>query len=201
LARQLSAQLAARGVALVDAPVTGGVRGAQKGKLSSMVSGPADAIAIVRPVIDAYSSRIILFGDQPGAAQTVKLINNVLSNANLALALEALAFGAKAGIDVRDTLDLVNSGTGQNFATSVLIPEHVLPRSFASGGALAIVLKDMNILLDEADALGAPMPLARATLNLFRATEADFGPAGDWTLIGQHIEQQAGIILRSVDKS
>ena len=111
LACELAEGLGPR-IVTVDAPITGGVPRAKRGELTVIAAGPTAAVAALAPVFESYGNRTVHVSEKIGDAQTVKLINNVLSAANLAMACEAITFGTSAGIPAEKILEVVNTGTG-----------------------------------------------------------------------------------------
>ena len=193
-AQAIAAQLGARGVAAVDAPVSGGVTGAASGKLAIMASGPAAAVQRVRPLL-AELGRVFVVGERPGLGQTVKLANNLMSAASLAIAAEALAMGAKAGVDPAVMLEILNASSGRNSATQDKIPRHVLNRRFDFGFANALSFKDVRLCLDEAEALRVPMVVGAAVRQMLSITHNVCGPDADCTEMVRVVEQWAGCTI------
>ncbi|MGV6872283.1 NAD(P)-dependent oxidoreductase [Pseudochelatococcus sp. B33] len=194
-AREIEQALAAKGVLTVDAPMTGGRLRAASGTLTIMLSGPPEAIAKVEPVISAYGNKIVPFGDSVGQAQTMKLINNIMSAANLTIAAEALVFGGKAGLDPEQVLEVVNSGTGRNELTHTVVPQNVLTRNFDFGSSIATVKKDMTAAIDEADRLGTPVEMTRLIRDLFEKVGRELDENADQTQLVRYFENLAGIEL------
>ena len=182
-------------VAVLDAPITGGVAKAVDGTLTTIASGPAAVLSMVRPVLQAYSQHIITVGDTPGLAQVMKLVNNIMSLANLAACCEAMLVGAKAGIDPRVMIDVLNKGSGQNSATATKIPRHVLPRSFDFGASLGIALKDSEQFLAEAAEQGIGVEVCRMAAAAFHAAAVQFGEAADMSNVIRPMEQAAQFVL------
>lgn len=195
LARRMSEALASRGMAMLDAPVSGGVPRARSGQLTVMSSGPRDLFDTAEPLIACFAKDIVYLGAAAGAAQLMKLINNVLSASNLAVACEVLVLGAKAGLDPEKMIEVLNTGTGQNSATLTKIPDHVLPRTFDYGGRLEVVLKDLSALTQEAARWGYPCPLAQLTEQTYKTAIAADGPTRDMTEVARHMERVAGVEL------
>jgi len=187
----IAALLAPRGIAAIDAPVSGGVKGAATGKLAIMASGPTAAMERVRPLLDVLGKLYVL-GEQPGLGQTVKLANNLMSAASLAIAAEALAMGVKAGVDPAAMLDVLNASSGANSATLTKIPKHVLNRRFDFGFANALSFKDVRLCLDEAEALGVPMVVGAAVRQMLSITQQLQGEAADCTELVKVVENWAG---------
>jgi 3-hydroxyisobutyrate dehydrogenase-like beta-hydroxyacid dehydrogenase len=198
LVRELAATLATSGIATVDAPVTGGVDRARAGDLTVIASGPAGAFEAASPVLRSYGSKIIYFGETVGAAQTMKVVNNMLNFANLALASEILVVGARAGLDADLMLDVINSGSGQNSATLIKFPRHILTGTFDYKGWLSHAIKDGRLFLDQAADLTVPVPLSAAMHNTFVTAFAmgDGRPDYDITEVIRHMERAAGVEVR-----
>jgi len=190
-AQAIAALLGPRGIAAVDAPVSGGVKGAAAGKLTLMASGPAQALERVRPLLEVLG-KVYVLGEKPGLGQTVKLANNLMSAASLAIAAEALAMGVKAGVDPAAMLDVLNASSGRNSATQDKIPKHVLNRQFDFGFANALSFKDVRLCLDEAEALGVPMVVGAAVRQMLSITHQSQGAGADCTELVKVVENWAG---------
>ena len=130
---RLSQAAAKRSVALVDAPVSGGVAGAREGALAIACAGPEAAFSAARPVLDELGNHIVHVSERPGDGDLVKTINNLLSAANLLVAAEGLALAISAGLDPARLVEFVNSSTGASNATQVKVPRYVLSRAFDAG--------------------------------------------------------------------
>jgi 3-hydroxyisobutyrate dehydrogenase-like beta-hydroxyacid dehydrogenase len=187
--------LATANIAAVDAPVSGGVKGAAAGTLTLMISGPAAAAARVKPLLEVLG-RVIVVGEKPGLGQTLKLANNLMSAASLAIASEAMAMGVKAGLDPAVMLEVINASSGRNSATQDKIPKHVLNRKFDFGFANALSFKDVRLCLDEAEGLGVPMVVGAAVRQMLSITQQTFGKDADCTDLVRVVEQWAGCEIR-----
>jgi 3-hydroxyisobutyrate dehydrogenase-like beta-hydroxyacid dehydrogenase len=190
-AQAIAALLAPRGISAIDAPVSGGVKGAAGGKLAIMASGPAAAMERVRPLLEVLG-KVYWLGAQPGLGQTVKLANNLMSAASLAIAAEALAMGVKAGVDPAAMLEVLNASSGRNSATQDKFPKHVLNRKFDFGFSNELSLKDVRLCLDEAEALGVPMVVGAAVRQMLSITRQIHGAAADCTDLVRVVEHWAG---------
>ena len=194
MARRVAVALAARNIEQVDCPVSGGVAGAQKGTLAVMASGPRARIERLHDVLSVFG-RLFTIGEQAGAAQTMKLINNLLSATALAATTEAVAMGVKAGLDPAIMIDVINAGTGRNTASMDKFPKAILPGTYDAGFATGLMVKDVRLCLDEATALGLPMDVARAVATIWEITFSEIGPDKDFTTIMMTAEKRAGITL------
>ena len=198
-AQAIAAVLERRGIAAIDAPVSGGVNGAATGNLTIMASGPAEAMERVCPLLDSLG-KVYRLGEKPGLGQTVKLANNLMSAASLAIAAEALAMGVKAGVDPATMLEVINASSGRNSATQDKIPMHVLNRRFDFGFANALSFKDVRLCLDEAEALGVPMVVGAAVRQMLSITHQIHGAAADCTELVKVVENWAGCQIGSKEE-
>ena len=192
LAQQLAASLAPRGIASLDAPVSGGIAGARAATISIMVGGPLAAWERARPLLEAIGKPTHM-GETPGAGQTMKLVNNLLGAVAIGVTAEGMAFGIKAGLDPAKMIEVLNVSTGINSATRDKWPRSVLPRTFDFGFAAALSLKDTKLLLDEAQAAGVPLPLGEIVAGYLERTLEREGPDADFTAIAKVVEEAAGL--------
>ena len=133
-AKRVAEGLKAKNIVAVDAPVSGGVAGAEKGTLAVMVSCDDQTFATIKPVVEVIG-KVFHVGKQPGQGQTMKLLNNLLSATAMAISSEAVVMGVKAGLDPKQVIDVINAGSGRNTATMDKIPRCVLNRKFDFGFA------------------------------------------------------------------
>lgn len=191
-----AATLAEQGIAFLDAPISGGVAGAEAGTLAIMCSGDKTAFEAAKPALEAMSGQLTYLGEAPGAAQTMKLCNNILFFCNLAATCETLTLGAKAGLDPEQMLGIMNKATGRNFATENIIGQYVLPRSFDFGGANYIIQKDLELWRQEAETYEVPSYIATLVRTLFRQMIAEEGEEEDASRIALLMERMAGTEIR-----
>lgn len=195
--QRIAAGLAARGIALVDAPITGGPPGARAGTLAMMTAGPAAAVEELTPILLRIGRAVFPVGDTPGQAQVMKLVNNLLVATHIVTTLEAFALGAKAGLDVDTMAALVNAGTGRSFASSDVMPA-VLSGRFDFGATIAVLDKDVTLGVEAAQELGVPMWVIEQASRVWRFAAMHGGAAGeDMTAIARVIEGWAGTEIRS----
>lgn len=191
-AKRIAEGLAAKGIVSVDAPVSGGVVGAERGTLAVMVSCPEDTLPSIKDILEVFG-KIYFVGNRPGMGQTMKLLNNLLSATAMAISSEAVVMGVKAGLDAKQIMEVINAGTGRNSATADKIPRCVIPRTFNTGFAIELLNKDVKLCLEEADALGIPMVVGTAVRQLLAITMASEGPAADMTETVKPLERWAGV--------
>jgi 3-hydroxyisobutyrate dehydrogenase len=187
--RELGAALADRGVALVDAPVSGGVAKAETGTLAILVGGDDDAIEQARPVLDALGERVLRTGGL-GAGHAAKALNNFVAAASFAATSEALIVGARFGLRPEDVLAALNASTGASFNTQFTMEPHVLRRRFGVGFAMRLMVKDIALARDLVDATGSVAPMCRLTEELWAAALAAEGPDADFTAAIRHWEEE-----------
>jgi 3-hydroxyisobutyrate dehydrogenase-like beta-hydroxyacid dehydrogenase len=144
--------------------------------------------------------RVITVGDKPGLGQTLKLANNLMSAASLAIASEAMAMGVKAGLDPAVMLEVINASSGRNSATQDKIPKHVLNRRFDFGFANALSFKDVRLCLEEAEALGVPMVVGAAVRQMLSITQQVCGPDADVTDMVKVLEGWSGCQIGSTEE-
>jgi 3-hydroxyisobutyrate dehydrogenase len=187
--------LSANKVSYVDAPVSGGVTGAAAGTLAVMVSCPKPLYAKLTPILATFGKTFHL-GEGAGQAQTMKLANNLLAGAALAVSSEAMVMGVKAGLDPQVMLDVINSGSGRNSATQDKFPRAILTGTFDFGFATALSYKDVRLCVDEAEAMGVPMVVGAAVRQMLAVTNATYGPDSDFTSICKVVEDWGGVKVR-----
>jgi len=200
VAAELAEGLAAKGIATIDCPVSGGVAGAVKGSLALMVACERRLFDDVLPVLQRLGKPVHV-GEKPGMAQMMKVINNLISVTALAISSEALVLGKKAGLDPDVMIEVINMGSGRNSATVDKIPNFVLPRTFNFGFAVALSAKDAKLCLDESEALGVPMIVGSAVRQLLTLTKARYGSDADLTTLIKPIEEWAGVEVRGARAS
>jgi 3-hydroxyisobutyrate dehydrogenase-like beta-hydroxyacid dehydrogenase len=195
MAVEVAALLAAKGITAVDAPVTGGVGGAKKATLAIMVGCAKETLPRVTPILSALG-KVFHLGEKPGAGQLMKLANNLLSAAALAVTSEVMVMGVKGGLDANVMLDVINSGTGRNSASVDKFPKAILPRTFDFGFAIGLLLKDIRLCMHEAETLGVPMICGNAIKELLTITAMRQGYDADFTTIVKSVEEWAGVEVK-----
>lgn len=192
--RRLAIAAQSRGIAFIDAPVSGGVPKARTGELTIMIGGEADVVESRRAMLSEIGATIMHVGDS-GAGHAMKALNNLLSAIGLIGAAEVLATAAKFGIEPRTALDVLNASTGRNQSTEVKYGRYVLSRAFDSGFAMQLMVKDLRIALDIAHEAGVPAPMCASALEEWSAAIGTLGSEADHTEIAEYVEQRAGVQL------
>jgi 3-hydroxyisobutyrate dehydrogenase len=192
--RELAARAGESGVAWLDAPVSGGAEGAEKGTLAVMVGGSAEALDRARPHMEAYSRTITHIGEEPGSGQMAKAVNQVLVVLNELAASEALLLAQGAGLDLETTLAAVEGGAAGSWMLSNRGPQ-MIARDWRPGFTIDLQQKDLRIVLDTADEAGIPLPGVSLVFQLYRSLQAQgLGEEGNHALV-KALEQLAGVRL------
>lgn len=187
--RRIASALATRGIAMLDAPVSGGVPRARDGTLAVMVGGDRAIFERCRPILAAISTLQFHVGSV-GSGDLMKALNNLLSATTLASAAEVVLLAEHAGLDPAQFIEVVNASSGRSNSTEVKFPRYILTRTFADGFALALMHKDVQIALQAAAELNFPLPIGSVVANLWHAAaDAGFGQEGH-TAIYKHLEDQ-----------
>ncbi|SAK53547.1 3-hydroxyisobutyrate dehydrogenase [Caballeronia hypogeia] len=192
-------RLDAAKIASIDAPVSGGPAAAHAGTLSIMLSGNDDVVATTMPWLTLIAKKICRLGEQPGQAQAMKLVNNIMLAANMAVASEALTIGAKAGLDADAMIEVIRSSTGNSAAADILA-RFAICGAFDFGAHISIVAKDVELAIDEAKALDVPVPVLNEARSLWHdAIEQGLG-GDDFTSILKIVEARGGATVRGAPR-
>jgi 3-hydroxyisobutyrate dehydrogenase len=190
--RRIAQRLSEAGATFIDAPVSGGVTGAEKGTLTIMVGGDAAVLDRVRPVLETFGQKIVHCGDV-GAGDTVKAVNQAFLAIHLLSAAEGLATLVKEGVDPTKALEVINASSGRSNSSMNLIPERVLTRAFPRTFRLALLEKDIGIAADMARENRVPAPVTQLTADIFRIARGELGEIADHVEIVKLVEQWAGV--------
>lgn len=193
-ARAIAARLAEHGVGFLDAPVSGGVVGAEAGTLTVMVGGEAALLDRVLPVLERFGKRIVHCG-AVGTGDAVKAVNNGLLAIHLWSLAEGLATLRKAGVDAGIALDVINTSSGRSNASMNLFPERVLTRAFPRTFRLGLLDKDVAIAAQIAREREVPTPMLHLASDLFTEAHRTLGDAADHVEVVKYYEQLAGVTV------
>ena len=188
--RALAARAAERGIELVDAPVSGGVRGAVEGSLTIMAGGSEEAVAERRPLLETLGKTVRHVGPV-GAGHALKALNNLLSAVHLLASCEALAIGRGFGLDPHVLVETINISTGRSASTERKLPEFILTETYDAGFALALMVKDVGIAVSLGEQLGIEPALGTRALELWREAEESLGGEADHTEIARWVDARA----------
>ncbi len=191
----LAGRLEASGIALIDAPVSGGVRGAVNGTLTVMMGGPAELCAAATPVFEVVGSRAVHVG-AVGAGHVAKALNNFLSASHLLASYEAVIAASRFGLDPALLLSVVNTSSGRSGSTESKLPDFVLTGGFDSGFSAALMEKDVRIATTLAEELGVEAPIAHAVLDRWHELAAALPAGADHTEVIKPLEESNGVRIR-----
>jgi 2-hydroxy-3-oxopropionate reductase len=189
--KEIAEALSEKGVAFLDAPVSGGSEGAAKGTLSIMVGGAAADVERAQPAFQAMGKTITHVGEV-GAGQTVKLVNQILVVGSMQCMAEALLFAQAGGVDLEKALAAVSGGAAGSWTLSNRGPQ-VIKRDWRPGFMIDLQTKDLRLVLDAADEMGAPLPSTSLIFQLYRTLQAQgLGAEGNHAVI-KALEKMSGI--------
>lgn len=192
-AKAMHDRLAEKGVAMLDAPVSGGETRAVSGELSAIVGGDPAVVEACRPILEAFSTRVFHMGPI-GQGLAMKLVNNMLVQVGGVLAAEAMVLGAKAGLDPQAVIDVVRESTGASVAFEMRAPRY-LAGDFEPGGTIDITLKDQDLQTAFARSLGVPLFLANLTVQIYEMARAEGLGKEDSAALIKVYERMTGVRL------
>lgn len=170
-AESIAASLAARGIPMLDAPISGGPGRAHAGTLSMMAAGSDEAFARCRGAVESFTAKCFRVSARPGDGSRMKIVNNMAAAANLAAGAEAMALAAKLGLDLRQVADVVQVSSGASWMFGEHMPR-ALAHDYAPRAAARVLVKDVGLFVDAARAEGIEPAMALAALEAFRDTAA-----------------------------
>jgi putative dehydrogenase len=190
-ARAIDARLREYGLAMLDAPVSGGPVRAAAGEITVMAAGAPETFAGLRPVLDAVAGRVFEIGTEIGQGATVKIIHQLLAGVHIAVAAEAMALAERAAIPLQTMYDVVTSAAGNSWMFENRMP-HVLAGDYAPRSSVDIFVKDLGLVMETGRALNFPLPIAAIAHSLFlNASNAGYGKSDDSAVIRNY----AGVSL------
>lgn len=190
--RAIADEVAAAGMQLLDAPVSGGQVGADAGTLSVMASGAESAFAAAADVLKAIANKVHRLGDTPGIGSTYKTVHQLAAGAHLAVTAELMAFGIKAGCDAQKLFDIVSTSAGQSWMFNDRAPR-ILAGDYAPRSTVDIFVKDLQLVLREGRDLAMPLPLASAAHQMLLAATAMGHGKLDDSAVMKVYESMAGL--------
>jgi 3-hydroxyisobutyrate dehydrogenase-like beta-hydroxyacid dehydrogenase len=186
--KEVADGLLEKGIATVDAPVSGGAAGAKKGTLAIMAAGNPAEVDEVRGLFEVLG-KVFIVGEEPGQGQLLKLLNNMLSSTAFAITSEAFVAGMRGGLDPEVMMSVINAGSGKNGATLDKFPKQVLPRTFDFGFPIGSVCKDIGLAVEECQALGVPMWVGNVARQVWNYAAMQDGTKRDMTELVKYMER------------
>jgi 3-hydroxyisobutyrate dehydrogenase len=188
-----NAEIAAkRGIRFIDAPVSGGARGAEAASLAIMVGGAQADFDRALPLLQKMGGKVFLVG-KVGSGHAVKALNNLLAATALVATSEVFAVGAKFGLDPSTMLKVIDASSGQSFQTTHVWQKAVIERSFQFGFTLALMEKDVQVAMSLFDAMGSDAKLSRTSAAIWAKALATAAPGSDMTVVARQAEQALGL--------
>ncbi|MBI1737224.1 MAG: NAD(P)-dependent oxidoreductase [Candidatus Rokubacteria bacterium] len=195
VARRLANELAARGIAMLDAPVSGGTERAATGALTIIAGGEPKTFEACRDIFEAMGTKLFHVGGL-GQGLAMKLVNNMLIQVNRVAVAEALVMGVKAGLDPQTIYEVVRVSTGTSWAFEQGVPK-ILARDFSPSGTVDISYKDQELETGFAKQLGVPLLLANVTQQVYQMARAAGLGKEDGLTVVKIYERLAGVEVRS----
>ena len=191
----LATALAERGIGMIDAPVSGGRKGAVEGTLTIMAGGDAALVERCRPILESMGKPVVHTG-AIGSGHALKALNNTISAAGFLIAIEAFLVGKRFGLEPEVMAEVVNSSTGMNHSTRNKLTQFVFSRGFDSGFSMDLMVKDLDIALDLARDTETAVPFAALSRQIWAQAQQNLEPARDHTEIVRWLERLAREELR-----
>lgn len=187
--RKVAAELQAKGIAFIDAPVSGGPKGAASGTMSMLIGADDADLARALPVLEGMSGVRTHVGGV-GAGNVAKIANNMLAACHLISTAEAVNMAAKAGVDPAKLIEGLNAGSGRSGASQVMFPTWVLNKAYDSGFTMGLMRKDVGLASDLCNAMDLDLPLSRTVAQLWKASAETLADNEDFCAIVQRTNAQ-----------
>lgn len=198
--KELAKRITKRGITLIDAPVSGGVKGAKAASLTIMVGATEEGYKRALPILSCLGKNIKLVG-KVGSGHALKALNNYLSATSLYATTEAMVLAKKLGIDLNVALETINCSSGQSFSTHYKFPTFVLPRSFNSGFSLDLLLKDVKMVTKMAQETRLPNFLASTVEQIYETASLTGEKGQDHTEIVKLLEKLSNSSLEELNET
>ena len=183
-------------VEVVDAPVSGGAAGAEKGTLTIMIGGSAEVVEKITPVLSSIGKKIDHVGEI-GAGDTVKAVNNLLLGANMVAVAEALVLGKKAGLDADTMYDIISKSSGGSYALTAKYENYIAKGNFEPGFMIDLQYKDLQLAIDTAKDLKVPLIVGNMAQQMFETARAEGLGREDIAAVIKVFEKWADVEVRS----
>ncbi|GAB3031572.1 NAD(P)-dependent oxidoreductase [Natronobiforma cellulositropha] len=185
-------ELTERSVDVLGAPISGGRAGAEDGTLAVMVGGERAAFETCEPLFESIAANVFHVGDEPGHGHGMKLVNNYLSFVAMICTSEATMIGQQVGLELETMLDVFNTSSGRNTATSFKFPEYVVTGRYDMEYEMSLVEKDMGLLMSVAEGTETPFTVGGTIRQVIAQIRGDIGPDGDYTEMYEHFKRTMG---------
>ena len=190
--RQMAAKLMEQGIKMIDAPVSGGVIGAERGTIAIMVGAPEEDFLVLKPVLEAISPNVFHAGDI-GSGHAMKLINNMISSCIRLATFEGLALATKVGIEPLKFSEILSKGSARGFVADTTLPQYIIPGRKDQNFGLALMHKDLTLATRLGEDMRVPLATGNYAREIFRAALNELGDHVDITQLIRLFERAAGV--------
>ena len=195
ITRDLSAKLALDGIDLIDAPVSGGPKGATAGTIAIIVGGSAAQFSRALPVLSSISCNVMHAGDV-GAGHAVKAGNNLLNLVCRLATFEVVSLLVKAGVTPENAVSIIQKSSGRNYATEITLPDNILSGTLHQGFTMGLMHKDSSVALQIADDLNVPLPISTMAFSNLKQAMDEHGQESDMSVVALTYEKDSGARIR-----
>ncbi len=193
--REMAARLRERSIELIDAPVSGGPRGADAGTIAIIVGGTTDQFERASRVLDSISCNVMHAGGV-GTGHAVKVGNNLLNLVCRLATFEAVSLLVRAGVTPETAVSIIQKSSGRSYATEITLPDNILSGKMKQGFSMGLMHKDASLALAIADELAVPMPIGREAFDALGQALAEQGPQADMSEVALIYETRTGARIR-----
>jgi 3-hydroxyisobutyrate dehydrogenase len=195
ITRELSKTLLLRDVNFIDAPVSGGPKGARLGNIAIMIGGTEKQFSVIKPIMDDISSNIFYAGEI-GSGHAIKAGNNLLNLICRMATFEVISMLVKDGVDPEKAVNIIQKSSGRNYATEITLPDNILSGKMFQGFSTGLMKKDSGVALQIANSNKIDMPLGKLAQNLLNETIEEFGIDADMSKVAISYESKTGVKIR-----
>ena len=195
ITRELSKNLLLRDINFIDAPVSGGPKGARLGNIAIMIGGTEKQFSIIKPIMDDISSNIFYAGEI-GSGHAIKAGNNLLNLICRMATFEVISMLAKDGVDPEKAVNIIQKSSGRNYATEITLPDNILSGKMFQGFSTGLMKKDSGVALQIAYSNKIDMPLGKLAQDLLNKTIEKFGLDADMSKVAISYEETTGVKIR-----
>ena len=193
--REMAVRLRERSIELIDAPVSGGPRGADAGTIAIIVGGTTDQFERASRVLDSISCNVMHAGGV-GTGHAVKVGNNLLNLVCRLATFEAVSLLVRAGVTPETAVSIIQKSSGRSYATEITLPDNILSGKMKQGFSMGLMHKDASLALAIADELAVPMPIGREAFDALGQALAEQGPQADMSEVALIYETRTGARIR-----
>ena len=195
ITRELAAKLAIEGIELIDAPVSGGPKGATAGTIAIIVGGTSEQLTRALPVLSSISCNVMHAGDV-GAGHAVKAGNNLLNLVCRLATFEVVSLLVKAGVTPENAVAIIQKSSGRNYATEITLPDNILSGTLHQGFTMGLMHKDSSVALQMADDLNVPLPISTTAFSNLKQAMDEHGQESDMSAVALTYEKDSGARIR-----